>query len=94
MQYVKLLILLPLFAVIYQMYSYATTRQREERQSVCRGMGIMLLSLGIVSLVTRDYFFVLAGLALMMIGFRLIAHGLDRLDKKTFIDRYNEHPPD
>jgi protein-S-isoprenylcysteine O-methyltransferase Ste14 len=89
MLYVKLLLLLPFFAVIFQIYSYAVTRQREERQSVCRGLGIMLLTVGITSLVTRDYLFVLAGFILMMIGFRLIARGLDRLDKKIYIDRYN-----
>jgi len=89
MLYVKLLLLLPFFAVIFQIYSYAVTRQREERQSVCRGLGIMLLTVGITSLVTRDYLFVFAGFILMMIGFRLIARGLDRLDKKIYIDRYN-----
>ena len=94
MLYVKFLILLPLFAVILQMYYYALTRQREEKQAVCRGVGIMFLSIGIVSLVFRDPLFVFAGLILMMAGFRLIAHGLDRLDKKIYIDRYNEHPPD
>ena len=94
MFYVKFLILLPLFAVIFQMYNYALTRQREEKQAVCRGLGIMLLSIGIASLVSRDPLFVFAGLILMMAGFRLIAHGLDRLDKKIYIDRYNEHPPD
>jgi len=94
MLYLKLLFLLPLFAVIYQMYNYAITRQREEKQSVCRGLGIMLFSIGVVSLVSRDFFIVFAGLIFMMIGFRLIAHGLDRLDKTIYIDRYNEPPPD
>jgi uncharacterized membrane protein len=94
MPYVKMLILLPFFAVIYQMYSYAVSRQREEKQRVCRGLGIILFSIGSASLVSRDYLFVFTGLILMMSGFRLIAHGLDRLDKKVFIDSYNPSAPD
>ncbi len=94
MPYVKILILLPFFALIFQMYNYAVTRQREEKQEVCRGLGILSFSIGVVSLVSRDYPFVFAGLIMMMVGFRLIAHGLDRLDKKTYIDRYNESAPD
>jgi hypothetical protein len=76
------------------MYSYAVSRQGEEKQRTCRGLGILLFSLGIVSLVSRDFLFVCSGFILMMIGFRLIAHGLDRLDKKVFIDRYSETPLD
>jgi hypothetical protein len=94
MLYVKYLILMPCFALIFQMYSYAVSRQGEEKQRVCRGSGIALLTLGIVSLVSRDFFFVCSGFVLMMIGFRLTAHGLDRLDKKIFIDSYNESPRD
>jgi sulfite exporter TauE/SafE len=76
------------------MYSYAVTRQKEERQRVCRGLGITLFTVGITSLVTRDSLFVFAGLILIMIGFRLIAHGLDRLDKNIFIDRYDKSKHD
>lgn len=94
MQYVKFIFLLPLFAFICQIYYYAITRQREEKQGICRGLGIMLFSLGVASLVSRDYFIVFAGLILMMSGFRLIAHGLDRLDKTIYIDSYNDSPPD
>ncbi len=94
MSVVKLLILLPLVAVICQMYNYAVTRQREEKQRVCRGLGIGLLSLGTVSLVVRDPLYVFAGLFLIMTGFRLVAHGLDRLDKKIYIDSYNESSSD
>jgi hypothetical protein len=93
MFYVKVLLLLPFFAIIFQMYNYAITRKKEEKQKICRGLGILLFSFGVVSLVFRDQFFVFAGLLLMMIGFRLIAQGLDRLDKKIYIDRYNP-PPD
>jgi hypothetical protein len=89
MMIVKLFVLLPLIAVTGQMYSYAVTRQKEEKQKVCRALGITFFSLGTVSLVSHEVLYVFAGLFLMMVGFRLIAHGLDRLDKKVFIDRYD-----
>ena len=94
MLFVKLLILVPLITVVFQMYNYAVSRQAEERQKVCRGLGIGLLSLGIVSLVFRGHLFVFAGLIMMMVGFRLVAHGLDRLDKKIYIDRYSDSSSD
>jgi protein-S-isoprenylcysteine O-methyltransferase Ste14 len=90
----KLLVLLTILTVIYQMYSYAVTRQREEKQRVCRGLGIVLFSIGAALLATRDTFYVFSGIFLMMLGFRLIAHGLDRIDKKIFIDRYDEESSD
>lgn len=94
MLYVKLLILVPLITVVFQMYNYAVSRQGEERQRVCRGLGIGLLSIGIVSLVFRGQLYVFAGLIMIMIGFRLVAHGLDRLDKKIYIDRYSDSSSD
>lgn len=94
MPYMKLFIILPLFAVIFQIYNYALTRKREEKQAVCRGLGIAMLTFGIVSLIFRDFLSVVAGLLLMMVGFRLIAHGLDRLDKTIFIDSYSESSRD
>jgi uncharacterized membrane protein (GlpM family) len=90
MQYAKLLILIPVFIVFFQIYHYAVTRSGPEKQRTCRGLGIAAFTIGIVSLVSRDYFFVVVGLVSIMVGFRLIAHGLDRLDKKVFIDRYHE----
>jgi protein-S-isoprenylcysteine O-methyltransferase Ste14 len=94
MTVIKLLVLLTILTVIYQIYSYAVTRQREEKQSVCRGLGICLFSIGVATLVTRDTVMVFTGIFLMMLGFRLIAHGLDRIDKKIFIDRFDESRPD
>jgi len=94
MPVMKILLLVTLLTVIYQIYSYAVTRKREEKQRVCRGLGIVLFSVGVVTLVTRDTFFVFSGIFLMMLGFRLLAHSLDRLDKKIFIDRYDDSPLD
>jgi hypothetical protein len=90
----KLLTLLTILAVIYQIYSYAVTRKREEKQRICRGLGIALFSIGAASLITRDTVMVFTGMFLMMLGFRLLAYSLDRIDKKIFIDRYDESPPE
>ena len=85
----KLLALFPLSIIFFQIYHYAVTRKGEERQSVCRSFGIVALSVGVVALVFRDTVFVVAGMVSMMAGFRLVAHGLDRLDKQVYIDRYD-----
>ena len=92
MSYLKLLFLIPFLALYYQLYNYATIQKGQERQRICRNLGIISFTLGIVSLVSHDYLFVIAGLIFMMFGFRLIAHGLDRLDKNIFIDRYQPPP--
>src|ERR1035438_1116453 len=84
----KLLFLIPIVGFLSQLYFYATTRQGVEKQKVCRATGIMLFSVGSVNLINRGVLSVFSGLIMMMFGFRLIAHGLDRLDKKIFVDRY------
>jgi len=85
---VKLGFLLPVFVVCGQLYLFAVTRQGVEKQDYCRGVGIGYFTIGTVSLVSRDVYFTFGGLILIMLGLRLIAHGLDRLDKQIFIDRH------
>lgn len=88
MLYVKFLIC-PIFLVFwFQLYSYAIGRQGVERQTTCMSLGIFSFTVGVLSLVTHDYLLVCTGLILMMFGFRLISYGLDRLDKKFFVDSY------
>jgi hypothetical protein len=48
------------------------------------------MTLGIMALVFKSAPFAFFGLILMMLGFRLIARGLDRLDKNIFIDQYDD----
>jgi hypothetical protein len=90
MSIVKLLLLLPFLLIFFQLYYYAVTRKGPDRQQACRALGIFSFSVGAACLVSRDTMFVFLGFGLMMAGFRLIAHGLDRLDKKIFIDRYEK----
>ena len=89
MTYIKFLVLIPFLTLFYQLYTYAVQLKGEERQQFCRTLGIVSFTIGIASLITRDPLYVIAGIIFMMFGFRLLAHGLDRMDKKIFIDRYN-----
>ena len=91
---VKLGFLLPVFVVCGQLYLFAITRQGVEKQDYCRGVGIGYFTIGTVSLVSRDVYFTFSGLILIMLGLRLIAHGLDRLDKKIRIDRHDDSSKD
>ncbi len=90
MLYVKIIALLPALIFIYQLFSYAVSRQTEDRQGTCFGMGIVYSSIGITCLVFHDIFFVFLGLVLFMFGLILLSKSLDRRDKKIFIDRYQE----
>jgi hypothetical protein len=85
---VKYVLLVPFWVLSVQFYSHAVSQQGEQKQRECRSLGIIFTAIGIVSLVFRDVFFAVSGLVLIMLGLRLMAHGLDRIDKKRFIDQY------
>lgn len=85
--YLEILIILPLLVLCYQLYSYSVSGEGRERQARCQGLGIAFMSCGIVALAFKSAPVAFFGLVLMMFGFRLLAKGLDRLDKKIFIDR-------
>lgn len=88
--FVEVLFVVPVIMIAYQIYSFSISRTGVEKQQRCQKLGITYMSIGIVSLAFHSIVFVLAGLVLIMFGFRLMASGLDRLDKKVFIDRYDE----
>lgn len=87
---IKLLIMIPLLIICFQIYEFTSSRKGVEKQNRCQTLGIVYMVIGIISLVERDLMFAFFGLILIMFGFRLLAKGLDRIDKKIFIDRYNE----
>jgi uncharacterized membrane protein HdeD (DUF308 family) len=87
---VEAILLLTLIIFLYQFYSYAVTSKGEEKQKRCQATGIISATIGMVCLVYQTPVTAFAGLILMMFGFRLIAHGLDRIDKNIFIDRYQD----
>ena len=88
--YVESLIVLPLLVVCYQLYSYSVNGDGREKQERCQQLGISFMTVGITALVLKSAPFAFFGLILIMFAFRLLAKGLDRIDKKIFIDRYEE----
>lgn len=83
-----------LVTVFYQFYTFSVSRKGVDKQNKCQQLGIFYTSLGTVLLVYQDAPTVVTGLILIMMGLRLIAHGLDRLDKKTYIDHYADDDTD
>jgi hypothetical protein len=88
--YLEFLATLPVVVICYQLYAYSTNCSGIERQSRCQTLGVVFMTIGITALVSREIPFVFMGLVLIMMGFRLMAKGLDRIDKKVFIDRYDD----
>jgi len=88
--FLKFLLLLVLWAFGAQLYCFAASLEGVQRQEGCQKLGILYITAGIVSLVFREMLFVVSGLMLIMLGLRLVSYSLDRIDKKTFIDRYKQ----
>jgi len=88
--YVEIMILLPLLVMCFQLYTFSVNSERLKLQDRCQKLGIVYMTSGVMALAIKSAPFAFFGLILMMFGFRLIAKGLDRLDKNTFIDQYME----
>ena len=88
--YVEILIILPLLLMCFQLYFFSVYSAGRRQQERCQKLGIAFMTLGIMALVFKSAPFAFFGLILMMLGFRLIARGLDRLDKNIFIDQYDD----
>jgi hypothetical protein len=87
----KYLALIPLWVLCIQLYFHAVSRPPEEKQAECRVLGILFTTVGIGSLVFRTVWLVFSGLAMIMVGLRLMAHSLDRINKSVYIDRYKDN---
>jgi hypothetical protein len=87
--YIEILATLPGLVICYQLYAFAANSQGMQRQRRFQKLGIAFMAIGITSLVAREPVFVFMGLMLIMAGFRLMAKGLDRLEKNIYIDRYD-----
>lgn len=88
--YVQLFILLPFLVVLFQFYLWVLTLTGIQRQRHCRGLGIVYTTVGTVCFLFRSLSLTVLGLVLFMLGLRLIAYGLDRMNKSIFIDRFDE----
>jgi len=88
-EYVEFFGAIPLLVFCYQLYAFAASSNGEVKQRRCQHLGIFYMTAGIMALVVRGPAFVFIGLMLLMFGFRLLAKGLDRMGKITYIDRYD-----
>lgn len=86
----EILITFPLLVMCFQLYYFSVNSKGVERQERCRNLGIAFMTFGVVALVFKSIPTVVFGFILMMLGFRLIARGLDRLNKTIFIDRHED----
>ena len=84
------LITVSFIILCYQGYRYSITLTGTEKQDVCQHLGILFTTLGTGAFLVPSVPVVFAGLILIMLGLRLIARGLDRLDKTVYIDHYIE----
>jgi len=90
MEHLRLFALLPLFAFFYQLYRFAVTQQGIEREKACYSLGISYFTIGTLCLVFRVDILAFPGVLFLMMALLLLAKGLDRKDKKIFIDRYDD----
>lgn len=82
--------MIPFVVVSMQFYNWIVSLKGEEKQKHCKALGVTYTTLGTVCFLFRSLPFAIIGMILFMLGMRLIAHGLDRLDKSVFIDRYDK----
>ena len=88
--YVQCFIMIPFMVISFQFYSWIVSLEGEEKQKHCRALGITYTAIGTTLLMFRSLALAIVGLILFMLGMRLIAHGLDRINKTVFIDRYDK----
>ncbi len=89
LQFIEFMSTAAVVIVFNQLYAYAVSLKGQEKQDTCQKFGITYLTIGIFSLASRVTPVIIGGLIMIMMGLRLIAHGLDRINKSTYIDRYN-----
>jgi ABC-type amino acid transport system permease subunit len=85
--YVECFVMIPFVVVMFQFYHWIVSLKGVERQKHCQALGITYTTLGTVCLMFRSLALGIVGLILFMLGMRLIAYGLDRINKTNFIDR-------
>lgn len=88
--YIECFVIIPFIVVMCQFYLWIVSLEGVEKQKHCRALGITYTTLGTVCLFFRNVPLAIVGLILFMLGLRLIAHSLDRLNKTNFIDRFSQ----
>lgn len=87
---VQCFVTIPFLVLLYQLYLWAASLTGVEKQKQCRALGIAYTTLGTVSLVFRSLPVVIFGLIVFMLGLRLLARSLDRVNKSIFIDQLDD----
>ncbi|HBG06498.1 MAG: hypothetical protein A2075_17170 [Geobacteraceae bacterium GWC2_58_44] len=88
--YVQFFFAIPFVVVMFQFYFWIVSLKGVERQVHCRALGVTYTTIGTVCFIFRTLPLAIVGLILFMLGLRLLAHGLDRIDKSVFIDRLDD----
>jgi hypothetical protein len=88
--YVECFVMIPFVVVMCQFYLWIVSLKGAEKQRHCRALGITYTTLGTVCFLFRSLSLAVVGMILFMLGLRLIAYGLDRIDKTIFIDRLDD----
>lgn len=88
--YLQCFLAVPFVAVMFQFYMWIISLRGVERQNHCRALGITYTTVATLCFFFRSLPMALVGLILFMLGMRLLAYSLDRLDKKVFIDRVDD----
>lgn len=88
-QLIIILSILAFLILCFQGYSYVTTLTGKARRDSCRNLGIFYFFLGICSFLSRSAPMVFAGVVLIMMGMRLMAHGLVRHGKTGYRNSEN-----
>jgi hypothetical protein len=88
--YLQFFVTIPFLVLACQFYLWVLSLHGVARQKHCQALGVAYCTAGTVSLLFRSLPLALVGLILFMLGMRLIAHGLDRIGKRIFIDRFDE----
>lgn len=83
-QMIIILTILAFLILCYQGFSYVTSLTGKKRRDSCRQLGIFYFILGICSFISRSAPAVFTGIILLMMGLRLMAHGLVRHGKAGF----------
>ena len=90
LQFIISITTLTVLILCYQGYRYAITQTGVDRQNACQHHGLFFTSLGASAFLVPSVPVGFAGLVLIMLGLRLIAQGLDRIDKTIYIERFVE----
>ena len=88
--YLECFVMIPFIVVSLQFYSWIVGLEGAEKQKHCMALGVVYTTVGTTCFLFRTLALAIVGMSLFMLGMRLLAHGLDRINKTNFIDRFDD----